>query len=36
LVQLPFVGFGVLQVVFGMVVVTMTALAWRARRRGWR
>jgi hypothetical protein len=36
-VQLPFLGFNVLQAVFGTVAVVMAALAWQARRSGgWR
>ena len=35
LVQVPFLGFNVMQAVFGAVAVVMAALAWRARA-GWR
>jgi hypothetical protein len=34
--QIPFVGFHVLQLVFGAVAIAMALLALDARRRGWR
>jgi hypothetical protein len=34
-VQIPFVGFHVLQLVFGCIALAMAGLALDARRRGW-
>ena len=35
LVQIPFLGFSMLQAIFGAVAVGMAAMGWLARRMGW-
>ncbi len=36
LVQIPFLGFSVLQMIFGTVAIGMAVVAFLARRAGWR
>jgi hypothetical protein len=36
LVQIPFLGPSVLQLIFGVIAIFMAVLAIRARRKGWR